>query len=149
MYSLPSKETRLKNMYYYQGKDKMDNSDIASEIALACSNYIDWNNLFLSENFKKKFKNSKNIIGNIKNVSEVCGNHYDGNKVEIYVLTRHSVFDKDESDDISYLLLFEYQLNAENEIDDLTLLNKAEVYTINGEPVSGVSIEDIYNNIKD
>lgn len=55
----------------------------------------------------------------------------------------------DESDDISYLLLFEYQLNAENEIDDLTLLNKAEVYTINGEPVSGVSIEDIYNNIKD
>ena len=45
------------------------------------------------------------------------------------------VFDIDESDDVTTQYRFKYVLNDAGEIDDLILLKKMDVYTINGEPV--------------
>ena len=50
---------------------------------------------------------------------------------------KSDIFDTDESDDITTEYYFRYVLNEAGEIDDLILLKKQDVYTINGEPVDG------------
>ncbi|MBO4373876.1 MAG: hypothetical protein J5829_02105 [Lachnospiraceae bacterium] len=140
-YSVPQKEERLKNLEECLGIDDLTNlpdSYIANDIEAALSKYTNWDNLFLSENFKNKYKNRKNILENVERITRVTSgiSYISGEPVVIiFAENKRSIFDRDESDCKTTEYYFKYLLNEEGEIDDLILLEKRDVYTINGEPV--------------
>lgn len=142
-YSIPTKEKRLSNLKVSCGitdLNDMDQSLIAGDICAALSKYTNWDNLFLSENFKKKYKNRRNILDDVNNIANIhSGLEYENGEyiVIIFAEKKHGLFDMDESDDITTEYHFRYILNDSGEIDDLILLKKQDVYTINGEPVDG------------
>lgn len=142
-YSLPEKETRLYNLRVYMGitdLKEMDDSLIASDISAALSKYTNWDNLFLSEHFKEKYKNRKNILDDVRHIAKVSSGiiYQDGEPVVlIFAEKKTPLFNLDESDDITTMYYFKYVLNEEGEIDDLILLKKQDVYTIDGTPVDG------------
>ena len=139
-YSVPDKEERRHNLILSSGSDKMSESNIAHELTLALSCHTNWDNLFLSEHFKEKYKNRRNILDDVNNIANVrSGLEYENGEyvVIIFAEKKHSIFDTDDSDDITTEYYFKYVLNDMGEIDDLILLNKQDVYTINGEPVDG------------
>ena len=142
-YSIPPKEERLYNLRVYMGISdltELDESDIASDIEAALSKYTNWDNLFLSEHFKKKYKNRKNILDDVSNIADISSGitYWDREPIVIiFAEKKTSLFDTDESDDVTTEYHFRYVLNKEGEIDDLILLKKQDVYTINGEPVDG------------
>lgn len=137
-YSVPDKEERKRNMLTYQNKTEMDTNDIANEIEYALEKYTNWDNLFLSDDFKAKFKNRKNIIGNtskIENISCYSGKQYGlGDVVVVTVDYRKGLFE-DETEATSTEFYYEYKIDSNNEIDDLILKDKKNIYTFNGEVV--------------
>ena len=138
-FSITDKERRIENRLLYLGTAEMDDNDIANEIELVLRKHTNWDNLFLSEHFKDKFKTRKNILDNVNSAGDIwCGAvHENGVNNTVVVLANHkkSIFDRDESDDISSMYRFQYVLNDAGEIDDLILIEKTEVYTIDGQPV--------------
>ena len=137
-YSVPDKEERRQNLIISSGTDKMSDSNIAHELTIALSRHTNWDNLFLSDNFKKKYKSRKNLLDDVRHISKVSsGITYQGDDtvIIIFVEKKHGLFDTDESDDITSEYYFKYILDDNGEIDDLILLKKRDVYTINGEPV--------------
>ena len=142
-YSVPSKEERIYNLRVYSGitdLTQLDSSYISHDINIALSKYTNWDNLFLSEHFKEKYKNRKNILDDVDNIANIRSGlyyEYGDDVVIISAEKKHGLFDTDESDDITTEYYFKYVLNEAGEIDDLILLKKQDVYTINGEPVDG------------
>ncbi|MBO4374743.1 MAG: hypothetical protein J5829_06520 [Lachnospiraceae bacterium] len=142
-YSVPDKEQRLRNLKATYGTEDIkgiDRSIIAGDIKAALSKYTNWDNLFLSEHFKEKYKNRKNIIDDVNNIRDIRSGltlEYGDDVVIIFAEKKSGIFDTDESDDITTEYYFRYVLNEAGEIDDLILLKKQDVYTINGEPVDG------------
>ena len=142
-YSVPDKAERLNNLrkcYGISDLNELDRSLIAGDIQAALSEYTNWDNLFLSENFKTKYKNRKSILDDVSNIANIrSGLSYENGDyvVIIFAEKKHDFFDTDESDDITTEYRFKYVLNDAGEIDDLILLNKQDVYTIDGEPVDG------------
>ena len=140
-YSVPPKQDRLNNLkaeYGITDLKELDASLIAGDIDAALSKYTNWDNLFLSEHFKKKYKNRKNILDdtdNIANISSGLDSEYGSDVVIIFAEKKRSIFDMDESDDITTEYYFRYVLNEAGEIDDLILLKKRDTYTMSGEPV--------------
>ena len=140
-YSVPPKEERLNNLEECLGIDdltELPDSYIANDIEAALSKYSNWDNLFLSENFKKKYKNRKSILENAERIARVTSgiSYISGDPVVIiFAENKCSIFDTDESDNITTEYYFKYLLNEKGEIDDLLLLEKRDVYTINGKPV--------------
>ena len=140
-YSVPLKQDRLSNLkaeYGITDLNEIDPSLIAGDIDAALSNYTNWDNLFLSEHFKEKFKNRKNILDDADNIASISSGldaEYGNDVVIIFAEKKSGIFDMDESDDITTEYYFRYVLNEAGEIDDLILLKKRDTYTINGEPV--------------
>jgi hypothetical protein len=140
-YSIPDKEERVHNLRVYSGitdLTQLDAADISNDIDAALQRYTNWDNLFLSEHFKKKYKNRNNILDDVGSIANIhSGLDYENGDyvVIIFADKKHSIFDTDESDDITTEYYFKYVLNDAGEIDDLILLRKQDVYTINGEPV--------------
>ncbi|MCR5651397.1 MAG: hypothetical protein K6F86_09485 [Lachnospiraceae bacterium] len=137
-FSIPDKEERVHNLILSTGENKLSRSGIAHEVRLALSKYTNWDNLYLSENFKKKYKNRKNILEDVNNIADVSSGldiEYGKDVIIIYAEKKSSIFDFDESDDITTVYYFRYILDEAGEIDDLILLEKYDVYTINGEPL--------------
>lgn len=135
-YSVPNKEERINDMIIYKGNSLLTGEDIANEISIMLNKYTNWDNLFISENFKKKFKNKKDIIENINEYSSfsVATDYFDENVVILYGNRKKPIFDNDESDDITTEFYFKYKINN-NEIDDLILIKQNETYTIDGSPI--------------
>lgn len=141
-YSVPDKDERRNNLIVSSGSDKMSESNIAHELTLALSRHTNWDNLFLSDNFKKKYKNRENILDDVPHISKVSsGITYQGDDtvVIIFAEKKHRLFDTDGSDDVTTEYYFKYILDDNDEIDDLILLKKQDVYTINGEPIEGTN----------
>ncbi len=142
-YSIPDKAERLNNLrncYGITDLNELDRSLIAGDIQAALSKYTNWDNLFLSEHFKTKYKNRKNLLDDVNNIATIRSGLTNENGdyiVIIFAEKKHRIFDTDESDDVTTQYRFKYVLNDAGEIDDLILLNKLDVYTINGEPVDG------------
>ena len=142
-YSIPTKEERLNNLkvnYGITDLNDVDQSLIAGDICAALSKYTNWDNLFLSEGFKKKYKNRRNVLEDVNNIANIhSGLDYENGEyiVIIFADKKHGIFDTDESDDITTEYYFKYVRNEAGEIDDLILVKKQDVYTINGEPVDG------------
>ena len=138
-YSVPDKEERRQNLILSSGTSKMSESNTAHEITLALSRHTNWDNLFLSENFKRKYKSRKKLLDDVRHISKVSsGITHQGNDtvVIIFAEKKSGLFDADESDDVTTEYYFKYILDDNGEIDDLVLLEKRDVYTINGEPVN-------------
>ena len=68
-YSVPSKEVRISNMMRFQEKNCMDENDVANEIGFALEKYTNWDNLFLSEHFKEKYKNTISLLRSTRNIA--------------------------------------------------------------------------------
>ena len=140
-YSVPQKQERLDNLkaeYSITDLNELDPSLISGEIDAALSKYTNWDNLFLSEHFKEKYKSRKNILedaDNIANISSGLDSEYGNDVVIIFAEKKSSIFDTDESDNITTEYYFRYVLNEAGEIDDLILLKKTDTYTLSGEPV--------------
>ncbi len=142
-YSIPGKEERLYNLRVYSGitdLTQLNASEISHDIHAALSKYTNWDNLFLSERFKEKYKNRKSFLDDVNSIANITsGLEYENGNyvVVIYAEKKHSIFDTDESDNITTEYYFRYVLNDAGEIDDLILIKKQDVYTIDGEPVDG------------
>ncbi len=140
-YSIPSKEERFYNLRVYSGitdLTQLDASDISHDIHAALSKYTNWDNLFLSENFKEKYKNRRNILDDVNNIADIhSGLDYENGEYIVIIFAEKTapLFDTDESDNVTTMYYFKYVLNEAGEIDDLILLKKQDVYTINGEPI--------------
>ncbi len=137
-YIIPDKKERLQNLKIYSGVDKPNDDIIASDIEVALYEDTNWDNLFLSENFKKKYKDRNEILDdveNIVNISSGTAYEYGDNAVVIYAEKKSDINDTDESDDITTEYYFRYILDEAGEVDDLILLKKQDIYTINGEIV--------------
>ena len=144
-YSVPNKDDRRQNLILSSGTSKMSESNIAHEITLALSRHTNWDNLFLSESFKRKYKSRKKLLDDVRHISKVSsGITHQGNDtvVIIFAEKKSGLFDADESDDVTTEYYFKYILDDNGEIDDLILLEKRDVYTINGEPVNPESSVD-------
>lgn len=135
--SVPTKEKRLQEKLAFEGTQELSNIDVAFEIKSALEKHANWNNLFLSDNFKKKYQNRKYIIDDIRNVDEIWSgpDKLENDTIVVMVNKKDKLFDNDESDNISTVYRFRYVLDKNGEIDDLILIDKEDVYTINGEPV--------------
>lgn len=135
-FSFPPKDVRLQNMMENYGVSTMDQSLVVNEIDAALQKYSNWDNLFLSNDFKKKFKNRGGIIDDIRHVASISSGinaEYEEDVVVIYAEIKSGLFDNDDSDDITTEYHFRYVLDENGEIDDLVLLSKQDIYTINGE----------------
>lgn len=135
--SVPNKEERLRNMQAYCEQDKMRKSDVPGEIEAVLAKFTNWDNLFLSEHFKAKYKNRKNIIDEASRVSKIwCGSSTENeDEVIVYAYKAKSLFSSNDSEDIATEYIFKYILDDNGEIDDLIRIDKFDVYVINGEPV--------------
>ena len=145
-HSVAPKSERKQNLIDLYGTDRLTDDRIGHEISLAFQKYTNWDNLFLSENFKKKYKNRKSFLDDVWSIEDV----YSGidrihgeNSIAIYAQRKSSIFDTDESDDITTEYCFRYVLNDEGEVEDLILIEKRDVYTIDGMPV-GSDIDAYY-----
>ena len=137
-HSVLPKEERRQNMLISRGNNKLSSADVAREIEAALSKYTNWDNLFLSENFKEKYKNRRNILEDVNRIGALsCGvsQEYGDDVVLIFAEKKNSIFDRDESDDITTLYYFKYILDDIGEIDDIEIIDKYDVYTIDGMPV--------------
>ena len=137
-HSVAPKAERRQNLIDLQGTDRLSEDRIGHEISLAFQKYTNWDNLFLSENFKKKYKNRKSFLDDVWSIEDVYSgiDRIHGEKsIAIYAQRKSSIFDRDESDDITTEYCFRYVLDEAGEVDDLILIEKRDVYTIDGMPV--------------
>ena len=148
-FGTPSKEECIRNMVVFEGKDHFEEDDVPGEIDAALRPFANWNHLFLSENFKSKFRNRGSIIENPWNIEKVWCFRDSKNRDVIVINAEHrkSIF-QDETEAITTEYQYRYLLDQNGEIDDLILISKQDIYTFNGELVSNQSFVDRRNGIK-
>ena len=134
--STVNKKNRQKNMEDLLGRNQMDELDVAWEIESALDKYTNWDNLFLSDNFKSKYKNRENIIKHTENIENIwcspIADYEKTNVIEIDVDLKNGIFDKNNYDNITDVYIYEYALNEEGEINDLILIDYHQEYTDTG-----------------
>ena len=135
---VPSKNERINNMMIYRGSTNITDEDIMNDIESVLSKYSNWDNLFLSDQFKAKYKNRNDFIDDAWKISKISSGIDETKDSQIIIYAEHKVpfWDGDESDNIATRYVFKYYRNAEGQLDDLELVDKRDVYIINGEPIS-------------
>ena len=111
-----------------------------SELECALVWFNDWDDLFLSNNFKNKFKNRRGIIENIDDYDNISGFYSYDNGVKylaIYADKKKTFFDffNQDYDDISTEFYFDYKIDDKGWLDDVDLIKKIDIYTSTGLPV--------------
>lgn len=125
-------------------KIKDDDDAVGLILILAIEGYVDWDKLKLSDKFKKKYRNGRSIIDNVdeyqhfssgydvefgwhkKNTVWLTGDKYDN----IFNTLKYG-------DAVSTEFCFEYYVDENNLLDDVKLIRKKDVFSINGERVDG------------
>ena len=133
--------------------NKDDRDGAGMTLLLAIEGDCNWDTLKLSDNFKKKFKNGKNIISNRDEYESfssghdadfrfsgdytiwLCGDKYDN----IFNTLKYG-------DAVSTEFYFEYKVDENNLLDDVKLIRKKDVFSINAERVDGKK-EISYDNL--
>ncbi|MBR1455315.1 MAG: hypothetical protein IJ593_11855 [Lachnospiraceae bacterium] len=123
---------------------EIDHASVGLVLRLAIEGDCDWDTLKLSDNFKTKFKNGKNIISNRDDYQSfssgydydfgffkdytiwLCGDKFDN----IFNILKYG-------DAVSTEFYFEYKVDENNLLDDVKLIRKKDVFSINGERVDG------------
>lgn len=122
---IPDKQSRLENLIDdYGSKRNYLNNNAEGEIEAAITPSVNWDNLFLSENFKNKFKNRNGIIDDLSSVENIStgkpSEYLGANVISITILHKKPIFG--DAFDIEYI--FRYMLDNNDDIDDLVLLDK-------------------------
>ena len=125
-------------------KNKDDKDAAGLILVLAIEGYEDWDKLKLSDNFKKKFRNGKNIISNVDEYQHLSSGYdiefgwHKKNTVWIIGDKYDNIFNTLKyGDAVSTEFYFEYQVDDNNLLDDIKLIRKKDVFSINGERVDG------------
>lgn len=142
-YSIPTKQERLNNMITYQGKTQFDKNDVVNEIEAIFKKHTNWDNLFISENFKNKYNDRKGLISEVDDYSNIwcAGDESDQeNIVVVYCDKKENNLNIDKVNDVTVEYYFQYVVNENNEIDDLILIKKYDTYTLNEEKYNYGSI---------
>ena len=111
-----------------------------SELEGALVWFNNWDDLFLSNNFKNKFKNRRGIIENIDDYDNISGFYSYDNGVKylaIYADKKKTFLDffNQDYDDISTEFYFDYKIDDKGWLDDVDLIKKIDIYTSTGLPV--------------
>lgn len=125
-------------------KNKEDSDAVGLILVLAIEGYEDWDKLKLSNNFKKRFRNGKNIISNVDEYQHFSSGYdvefgwHKNNSVWITGDKYDNIFNTLKyGDAVSTEFCFEYQVDENNLLDDIKLIRKKDVFSINGERVDG------------
>ena len=126
--------TRKQNMLL-SGVDK---PDVCNEICYLLEKYNNWNNLFLTDKFKTRFKNRQDVINDINDYKDITGGYdYDefNRKVVVIFATKKKniveIFNI-QDEDITTEFYFDFETNQDGWIDDLTLLKRIDVDSATG-----------------
>ena len=134
-------------------KNIEDIYNVGLTLSLAIEGYTDWDKLELSDKFKTKFKNKNCIIEN--------HNEYEkfdfGSNTEMLLRGKKNVWiygDKWDNvintlkygEPVSTEFIFEYELDENNLLDDVKLIRKKDVYSLNVTRVDGEK-EVTFDNI--
>ena len=133
-----TKEERLANMGITYDELTEDSYDVGNEIRLAVEHDDIWDRLFLSDKFKKKYKNSRGILPNKSDFSWIDGaTSYEEGKKRIVIIAdkKEPLFDFDDSDAITTEFYFDYVLDKHNEIDDIILVETIDTDAMTGRPI--------------
>ena len=111
---------------------------VGMELILAIEGEVDWKNLNLTDNFKNKFKKSNDIMRECKIYKSFLSgisHDYENKQVIIIYATKFDNLidiygDKDKATEYFY----EYEI-INNLLNDVRLIDKYDVYAINGEKV--------------
>lgn len=143
-------KTSVENINIYS---ENDHTSAGLVLRLAIEGDCNWDTLKLSDNFKKKFKNGKNIISNRDEYQSfssgydadfrfsgdqtiwLCGDKYDN----VFNTLKYG-------DAVSTEFYFEYKVDENNLLDDVKLIRKKDVFSINAERVDGKQ-EISYDNL--
>lgn len=117
-----------------------------SQIAILLNDNTIWDKLALSNNFKNKYKKSKDIIPDIEKCEDidVGFSRMDNSKNTILVFgQKRASFDTlFTGKNITTEYTFEYIIDKDNKIDDLILLKEVDVDSMTGETYR----EKVYDN---
>lgn len=142
---------RINTRIYLNEKVKIINEDsremdAISEIEKALSFEYDWNKLFLTDNFKRKFKNRYGIIKTFLVLSNPFVMKYNDPEKHNIVEVEFDIIEPFDLN-ISIICYFEYFLDNSGFVDDIELLTKYYV-----DSATLVRIDDIvpatYDNIE-
>ena len=117
-------ETQKFNMLLYG----IEKPDPAEELISALQWFNNWDNLFLSDNFKNKYKNRKNIINDIDRASLLGGGRdysYEDKYVAVVrALNKRSIKDilTNNHETITDEYYFECFTNGDGYLDDIKLI---------------------------
>lgn len=126
--------TRKQNMLL----SGLDKPDVCNEICYLLEKYNNWNNLFLTDKFKNKFRNRQDVIKDINDYKDITGGYdYDefNRKVVVIFATKKKniveIFNT-QDEDITTEFYFDFQTDQDGWIDDLTLLKRIDVDSTTG-----------------
>lgn len=134
-----TKEERLYNLSFYCDDYKNYKVDVAGEISAALEHKKWWHRLFISDNFKNKYKNPKRIISNVNQYEsfygEECYDYENKNVIIIYGDKKDPLIEKRDYEPIMTEFYFEYFMDDNNEIDDIKLLKKIDMNATTLKPI--------------
>lgn len=122
---IKNNETNIDLRNYIKGKN--DLTGISTTLILVIEGYTDWNNLCLSDNFRKKYKTWKDLI-DVKDIYEHISpggaNIENENEVMLFADVKSPIFENGNYEHLCYEYYYKYKLNDNNELDDVKLIRK-------------------------
>ena len=127
-------------------KENSKKLNVFKNILLAIENYVSFDDLAVSDNFKKKYKNGNDIIPNKNQYSDFSTGYMTENGkhiISIFADKKETLIDiiKD-NEPITTMFYFEYKIDDEGLLDDLILVDSYDVYSITGEKINENTNED-------
>ena len=125
-------------------QDEEDIDAIGEILLLAIENDVKWDDLNLSDNFKSKFKNGREILPD-KSEYEMFDIGYDSsmaeykrNNIWIYGDKYDNIFNTLRyGEPVSTIFIFEYKVDENNLLDDVKLIRRKDVYSLTGNRIDG------------
>ena len=137
-YGMTDLETRKFNMLI----SGVNTISPPGELSYALQWYSNWDNIFLSDNFKKKFKKRKGIIKNISELNNISGffdrNYIPGTKlIGVYGTVKKSIIDILNINyiEIDRAYYFRYKVDDNGYLDDIELVGQQDFDAETGFPI--------------
>lgn len=138
---------RYKHTYIYELAQKISSNELTVKsvddletytiIDLVLSENELWDKLPLSDNFKRKYKKSENIIKKYSSYEYISvGTVKESDKentIDVYCTERDSLTSFMTGKSISTEYIFEYKIDSNNQLDDLILLKEVDIDSMTAE----------------
>ena len=113
-----------------------------SELPYALQWYGNWDNMFLTENFKKKFKNRKGILKNVNSLENISGYidyeyKFGETLIGISGFKRKNLLEMLDPDyiEIDKVYYFRYKVDENGYLDDVELVGQQDFDALTGFPI--------------